>query len=210
MRFKIFILISIFFSLFLFCPVQAKYGLEETQKATGGDLPTSVGGASSLPALAGKIVNVALSLIGILFFCLMLYAGITWMKAMGSSEDVTKAKDMITQAIIGLVIVMMAYAISNFVFSSLGATGGGSGGGGGSSGEKTFKEKDECQIQDETWADGVVLAGTKGLWNTKEPVGCQPACRFYNKDAKCKKDACPGKENKNSAATCPVGNCCLP
>ena len=129
MRFKIFILISIFFSLFLFCPVQAKYGLDQAQEATGGDLPTSVGGANSLPELAGKIVNVALSLIGILFFCLMLYAGITWMKAFGSSEDVTKAKDMIQQAIIGLVIVMMAYAISNFVFSTLGATGGESAGG---------------------------------------------------------------------------------
>lgn len=123
MRFKIFIIISIFFSLFLFVPAQAKdgdYGLSAAVDATKGSLPKTVGGASNLPELAAVIVNVALSLIGILFFILMLYAGITWMKAMGNTEEVSKSKEMITQAIIGLVIIMAAYAISNFVFTSLG------------------------------------------------------------------------------------------
>jgi hypothetical protein len=125
MRFKIFIIISVFFSLFLFSPASAAsdYGLSAAVNATQGSLPKTVGGASNLPELAAVIVNVALSLIGILFFILMLYAGITWMKAMGNTDEVTKAKEMITQAIIGLVIIMAAYAISNFVFTSLGSGG---------------------------------------------------------------------------------------
>lgn len=123
MRFKIFIIISLFFSIFLFVPAHAKegdYGLGAAVEATKGSLPKTIGTASNLPELAALIINVALSLTGILFFILMLYAGITWMKAMGNTEDVTKAKEMITQAIIGLVIIMAAYAISNFVFTSLG------------------------------------------------------------------------------------------
>lgn len=96
------------------------YGLGAAVNATQGSLPKTVGGASNLPELAAVIVNVALSLIGILFFILMLYAGILWMKAMGNTDEVSKSKEMITQAIIGLVIIMAAYAISNFVFTSLG------------------------------------------------------------------------------------------
>ncbi len=229
MRFKIFI-IGIFFSLFLFCSVQAAdYGLKATVQATAGSLPTSIKGASNLPELAGVIVNVALSLVGILFFILMIYAGITWMKAMGSTEDITKAKEMITQAIVGLVIVMMAYAISNFVFSSLGASGGGgSGGGGGSDGgnggngnEVTHHDGDKCTIDNENWSSGVVLTGTNGQWNCQKNNGklcdagvgeCQPSCRYSNGGAKCQQAACdPGKEaTAKVSPACSVGNCCKP
>lgn len=229
MRFKIFIIISLF-SLFIFSPVAAAdYGLNATLNATGGALPKSIKGASSLPELAGVVVNVALSLVGILFFALMLYAGITWMKAMGNSEDVSKAKDMITQAIIGLVIVMAAYAISNFVFTSLDASSGGGGGGGGGNGggasspsaPTVHKDGDACTIDNENWSDGTVtLTGTDGLWNCKKKKGqqcdpgageCQPNCRYSNSGAKCQEAACAnGKTATNTS--CPVGKgyCCLP
>lgn len=223
MRFKIFIILTIFFSLFLFCPAQATdYGLSATMKATGGLLPDKIQGASTLPELGGVIVNVVLSLVGILFFALMLYAGIIWMKAMGSSEDVTKAKDMITQAIIGLVVVMAAYAISNFVFTSLGATGGGSSTGGGSGtgasggtgASVVYKDGDTCTIHNENWSDGTVaLSDSSGQWNIKGPE-CQPSCRYHNAGAKCQQGSCVGGspiDPKYSTNLCPSGsNCCKP
>lgn len=226
MRFKIFIIFSAIFSLFLFSPVSAAdYGLGATIKATGGSLPTSIKGASSLPELAGLIVNVVLSLVGILFFILMLYAGITWMKSFGNSEDVNKAKDMITQAIIGLVIVMAAYAISNFVFTSLGAGGGSGGAGGGGagggtgSGPVTHEDGAPCTIDNESWSDGTIkLTGESGRWNCgpgvkncKDSGECQPSCRFKNAGAKCQKADCPGKVATTAGSTCPsAGICCLP
>jgi len=51
---------------------------------------------------------------------LAIYAGYNWMTAQGEEEKVTKAKDTLTAAIIGLVIVIAAYAISYYVISALG------------------------------------------------------------------------------------------
>lgn len=64
-------------------------------------------------------INIALSLVGILFFGMALYAGIRWMTAQGNEENVTKAKDTLEAAIIGLAIVFVAYAVSTFVFKAL-------------------------------------------------------------------------------------------
>lgn len=44
------------------------------------------------------------------------------MTAAGNEEQVGKAKKLLTAAIIGLIIVLSAYAISYFVISKLGAT----------------------------------------------------------------------------------------
>ncbi len=92
------------------------YGLEATAGAAGlqrGDVPT----------LAGSIIGTALSMIGVLFFVLMVYGGFLWMIARGNEEQVRKAKDTIIEATIGLIVVLSSYAITNFVFSSLQASG---------------------------------------------------------------------------------------
>ncbi len=108
------------------------YGIDATQQATGGALPSTVANESTIPGVIGKVVSVALSFIGIIFFLLILYAGFTWMIARGNAESVTKAKDTMEAAAVGLVLVLAAYAISSFVFTSLGATGGGGGNAGAS------------------------------------------------------------------------------
>lgn len=93
------------------------YGIETTAKVS--NLPQEVAGANSTFAIVGKIVGVGLSLVGIVFFGLTLFAGIYWMTARGDSSRVDKAKDTLESAIIGLIIVMAAYAIVNFVFTNL-------------------------------------------------------------------------------------------
>ena len=49
----------------------------------------------------------------------MIYGGITWMTAGGNETTVTNAKKTITAAIIGLVIVISAYAITLFLGEGL-------------------------------------------------------------------------------------------
>ncbi len=73
----------------------------------------------SLPNAIGKIVGAALSFIGIIFFVLMIYGGVLWMTARGNDQQVEKAKDLIVAAIIGLIIVFAAYAITAFIGNSL-------------------------------------------------------------------------------------------
>ncbi|MFA7245048.1 MAG: hypothetical protein WC070_02590 [Candidatus Magasanikbacteria bacterium] len=63
----------------------------------------------------GIAVNIILSIIGVLFTILMVYAGYTWMLARGDEGKVDKAKDIIKASIIGLVITLAAYSITNFI-----------------------------------------------------------------------------------------------
>lgn len=98
---------------------QKDYGIGKTVQSTGGLLPTKVAGASTVPQLVGNIVAVGLSLLGIVFFGLFLYSGILWMTALGNGEKVNAAKETLQAAIIGLIIVVGAYAISRFLFDNL-------------------------------------------------------------------------------------------
>ena len=66
------------------------------------------------------IIQTALMFLGVIFLILMIYGGYLWMTARGNEEQVTKAKNLISAAIIGLVIVLAAYAISYFIISRLG------------------------------------------------------------------------------------------
>jgi hypothetical protein len=78
----------------------------------------------TIPEIIGSIIGIALSFVGIVFFLLILYAGFRWMTAFGNEEKVTNSKDIMEHALIGLVIILAAYAISNFVFSNLPGGGG--------------------------------------------------------------------------------------
>jgi hypothetical protein len=91
-------------------------GLDETTSAAFGTPPF---GDKPLSGIIGQIVGAALSLIATLFMVLLIYGGFIWMTARGNESEVTKAKDMITAAIIGLVIVLSAYAITKFIGSAL-------------------------------------------------------------------------------------------
>ncbi len=97
------------------------YGLENAMTEAGGSIPKTIGSgkASTVPTVIGEIIGVGLSMIGVVFFLLMLYGGFYWMIARGDSAKVDKAKETMEAAVIGLVIVSGAYAIASFVFSNL-------------------------------------------------------------------------------------------
>jgi hypothetical protein len=75
----------------------------------------------SFETSVSTIIKGALSLVGTIFLILSVYAGILWMTASGNEEKVTKAKEIVTQAIIGLAITLAAYAITAFVTGKLNA-----------------------------------------------------------------------------------------
>lgn len=79
--------------------------------------------------LIQTVINAFLAVVGVLLLTYLLYAGYNWMSAQGDEEKVTKAKDTIQRAIIGLIIIVAAYAISVFVMARLeaGTLKGGSG-----------------------------------------------------------------------------------
>ena len=87
----------------------------------GAGAPT---GTNSLSGIMATGIKAFLGLLGIIFLVLIIYAGFLWMTAQGDEEKVTKAKDTITRAVIGLVIIILAYSITYFVFSNLPGEGG--------------------------------------------------------------------------------------
>ena len=86
-------------------------GLDETAVGTG-HTSISFFNAERLPETIGKIIGIALSFIGVIFLGLLIYGGYTWMVARGNEQAVEKAKSIIINAIIGLGIVVMAYAVT--------------------------------------------------------------------------------------------------
>jgi len=76
-------------------------------------------GSDFLSSKAGQAIGLILSFIGVIFLALMIYAGVMWMTSSGNDQVVTKAKDLIVNAVIGLVVVLAAYAITAFVSSEL-------------------------------------------------------------------------------------------
>ncbi|MEK7644387.1 MAG: pilin [Patescibacteria group bacterium] len=83
-------------------------------------------GKAGLLVTASKIINVALSLLGLIAVVIVLAGGFKWMTAGGNEEKTTEARKMIFAGIIGLAIILSAWSITLFVFTQLQkATGSG-------------------------------------------------------------------------------------
>lgn len=87
-------------------------GLSDTATAAGytGNLTKF-----SVAQIIGIVIQAALGLLGVVFLVLMIYGGYLWMTDRGNDQQVEKAKNTIQRAIIGLIIVLAAYAITVFV-----------------------------------------------------------------------------------------------
>ena len=100
----------------------AQTGFQQSQQLLGqvaGQSGLGSGGPNSLTLLIGAIINAVLGFIGVVLLFYLLYAGFLWMTAGGDEKNVTKAKDMIKNAIIGLIILVASVAISSFVINML-------------------------------------------------------------------------------------------
>ena len=61
------------------------------------------------------VINTLLYIIGILSVIMVIVAGIMYTLSTGNSGSVSKAKNMLIYAVVGLVIAFLAYAIVNWV-----------------------------------------------------------------------------------------------
>ena len=119
---KYFIIIFFIFIALMIVRVARAENLGTAFDSTLPDFGNAAGYKYSMtpePIIA-TIIQATLSLLGIIFIILMIYGGGIWMTAKGNEQQVDKAKGLITAAIIGLVIVVAAYAISYFVIQTIG------------------------------------------------------------------------------------------
>lgn len=77
----------------------------------------------SLGQVVAIVIRGFLGLLGVIFIILIVLAGYNWMTAAGDEEKIKKATSTIRSAIIGLLIIIAAYAITYFVFQNLPGAG---------------------------------------------------------------------------------------
>lgn len=87
--------------------------LRQNLDSIGYEAGYSISGVDeySMTNYIGRVINVFLSLLGIIFVILIITAGYNWMTAAGDAAKVDKAKSTIWRAVIGLIIIVGAYAI---------------------------------------------------------------------------------------------------
>lgn len=77
------------------------------------------GADASLADIISGIIRVIMGVLGVIVVLIILWGGFIWMTAGGEPDKVDKAKKMIYSGIIGLIVILAAYAIASFVMSSL-------------------------------------------------------------------------------------------
>ena len=111
------------FSLFAFNICSAKVSdqliLDTDNQSQAFQVESGYAPTTSVGSIMAAVIKGFLGLLGIIFVILIITAGYNWMTAAGEEEKVNKAKDTLKRAIIGLIIVVSAYAITYFVFTNL-------------------------------------------------------------------------------------------
>lgn len=125
------IIISSFFGLVVFfgganylfaaCVGDAKTcaleGMAESNKVEGKQLLTQPTGTAEswLTSQVGNIIGNILAFVGVIFMALILYAGFLWMSAGGETAKTTKAIAIMTDAVVGLIVIGAAYILTQYV-----------------------------------------------------------------------------------------------
>ncbi|MBD3248394.1 hypothetical protein GF382_03865 [Candidatus Falkowbacteria bacterium] len=113
------ILSLLFFFIMAGCLIAPSAQAYDFIKDSGLGKTASYTGHSELnnDSAANPVILVIMPLVGIAYLILMVYAGYLWMGAQGNEQQVTKAKNIIITATIGLLIILSSYAISIYVVS---------------------------------------------------------------------------------------------
>lgn len=115
----------IIFSFAVCQPLLAQSGEEEGSDARlwGGyadDIRDTTGLGEDDPRhIAANIINIILGFLGIIALVLIIYAGFKWMTAAGNETQVGDAKKLLVAAVIGLIIILSAFALSSFVLDAV-------------------------------------------------------------------------------------------
>lgn len=120
-RKHIFILTIVFF--LCFSCVSAGNASVKSQAMEQIDTAAKTAELGTAPApqqIISGVIAVVLGLIGIIFTCLMAYGGYEWITSHGVEDRVEKGKKIMQMATVGLVIVMLAYAITLFFGERIG------------------------------------------------------------------------------------------
>jgi uncharacterized membrane protein YidH (DUF202 family) len=76
-------------------------------------------GTADLPSTIASIIRTILGFLGIVAVVIILFGGFKWMTSGGNEDKVAEAKKLMISGVIGLVIVLSAFAIASFVITQI-------------------------------------------------------------------------------------------
>ena len=89
------------------------------ESITSGSAALPGAGDQDLLKIVAGFINIFIGLLGIIFVVLVIYAGWLRVASQGDAGKVEKSNKLLIQSTIGIVIIVAAYAISNFVISAV-------------------------------------------------------------------------------------------
>jgi uncharacterized BrkB/YihY/UPF0761 family membrane protein len=97
--------------------ISSSTGIEnQTEAFKVGAGFSSTGDEKTLVDIVSSVITTILSILGLVFLILIIISGYQWMTAGGNEDAIAKAKKRITNAVIGLIIVLLSYGITWFIF----------------------------------------------------------------------------------------------
>ncbi len=107
------------FGIMYTLPVSAAPGNVFTQTACSGNPLCQPSATSRIFGVLNTVVTVLLWASGIISVIMIIVGGIMYSVAAGDPGKITKAKDTVLYAVIGLVVSILAYTIVNFVLTKI-------------------------------------------------------------------------------------------
>ncbi|MCX6807535.1 MAG: hypothetical protein NTZ80_01870 [Patescibacteria group bacterium] len=83
-----------------------------------GNSLTSIDTESDVWTQLGVFINYILSAIGLVVLLMLLYGGVIILTSQGSDDKIGEARKIIMYAIVGAVIIALAYALNSWIFES--------------------------------------------------------------------------------------------
>jgi len=121
---KYLVVFSLMIAGYLLAPLIASPALAQGVDIYGGDVCSGENASSDFCAkrddtditeIIRKGVNVLLFIVGVISVFVLIYAGVIFSTSKGNPENITKGKQIVVYAIVGLAIAVFAYAIINWV-----------------------------------------------------------------------------------------------
>ncbi len=102
-------------------PPVAGNGALDKVKSGFDKVNSKVNANTDLEGSIGTILMIVYSLIGIVAVVMIILGGVSYATSQGDPGKIKKGKDTILYGIIGLIIVLLAFAITQFVLNQLGS-----------------------------------------------------------------------------------------
>lgn len=188
------------------------FGTEAVNNGLANSLTTT-----DVRTVIGRIINVFLGVLGLVAIIIILWSGYLWMVSGGDEDKIAKAKRHLRNGVIGLIIILAAWAITIFIFNKLGGAvnGGGCIDGeaqscgcygtmtcsGGSWGPCEGSNCGGCTNCGQTSCDGNAIAGCQAV-----PQMCDNTDYCDSDDCSCKPRGEVGDPCSASGETCEPDN----